>query len=57
MATLEKIYNEIKALRKELDLFIPRESLTDYAHPKRIASAYRRAILCYPNRSRRDAGN
>ena len=57
MATLEKIYKEIKALRRELAVLIPRESLAAYANPKKIISAYQRAIAQYPNRSSANAGN
>jgi hypothetical protein len=50
MATLEKIYKELKALRREVEIFIPRESLSDYTHPKKIVAAYKRASRRYPNR-------
>ena len=51
MITLDKIYCELKALRQEVAMFLPQESLSSYAHPKKIMSAYKRAIAKYPNRS------
>jgi len=57
MPTLAKIYTEIKALRRELAVLMPRESLSDYTHPKKIVSAYKRAIKQYPNRSRVNANS
>ena len=50
MTTLDKIYCEIKALRQEVAMFLPQESLSSYAHPKKIMSAYKQAIVEYPNR-------
>jgi len=49
MTTLDKIYCEIKALRQEVAMFLPQESLSDYAHPKKIMSAYKQATAKYPN--------
>jgi hypothetical protein len=53
MATLDKIYYELKALRQEIAMLLPREPLAGYAHPKKIMSAYKRATSKYPNRATR----
>jgi len=35
--------HEIKNLRREVAIVLPSESITEYAHPKRILASYRRA--------------
>jgi hypothetical protein len=47
---LKHIIEELHLLRQELNLIVPREDLSEYAHPKRIKRAYERAMLQYPPR-------
>ena len=49
MVTLDNIYTELKALRHEVALFLPLESLGGYANPKKISAAYKRSVSRYPN--------
>ena len=46
--SLETIYRELKALRREVAAMVPVESVKDYAHPTRIVTAYKRATKKYP---------
>ncbi len=46
--SLEDVLKEVQALRREVSLFIPTESLDEYSHPERIISAYKEAIKNYP---------
>jgi hypothetical protein len=41
--TAKAILNEIKSLRREVALFLPSESLTDFTNQKEIRAAFRRA--------------
>ena len=45
---LEEVLKEVQALRREVALFIPSESLDEYAHPEKIVAAYKEAIKKYP---------
>ena len=46
--SLEEVLKEVQALRREVALFIPSESLDEYAHPEKIVAAYKEAIKKYP---------
>ena len=37
--SLEEVLKEVQALRREVALFIPSESLDEYAHPEKIVAA------------------
>ena len=45
---LEHIFNEIRLLRNEVNLFMPTEDLGVYAHPGKIRSSFNRALRKYP---------
>jgi len=45
---LREILQEIRALRSEVILLFPKESLEEYKHPGRIKRAYQKAIEQYP---------
>ncbi|OGC87722.1 hypothetical protein A2949_00460 [Candidatus Adlerbacteria bacterium RIFCSPLOWO2_01_FULL_54_21b] len=47
---IRDVLKEVRELRREVSLFIPTESLSDYAHPKRILASYRKAIKLYQPR-------
>ena len=47
---LEKIYQEIKSLRRDLVRVLPSESLEEYDNSKSIILSYKRALKKYPNR-------
>jgi hypothetical protein len=44
----KQIVNELRLLREQIALVLPHESLEDYANPRRILSAYRKALKEYP---------
>jgi hypothetical protein len=43
----KKIIEEIKILRREINLIFPLEDIEEYKHPKRIKRSYERAIRKY----------
>ncbi len=45
---MKDIFKEVRALRLEVAMFLPTESLDEYKHPKRIMNAYKKAIAKYP---------
>ena len=49
--TLQEIVLEIRALRTAVDLLVPSENLRDYAHPRRIAASYKRAVKLHSPKS------
>ena len=46
--TLRAILEELRMLRNEMQLLLPQENLTDYAHLERIKRSYLRAVKHYP---------
>ncbi len=46
--SLEDVLEEVQALRREVGMFMPTESLDDYNNPKEIVAAYREAVKKYP---------
>lgn len=51
---LEKIYREIKLLRRDFVKVLPFESLEEYDNSKSIVTSYKRALKKYPNRFTED---
>ena len=45
---LEIILDEIRTLRRDLSLILPREDLENYDNPSRIKKSYQKAIKLYP---------
>lgn len=43
MATLDTILNEVRSLRREVGLFLPTESIDDFANKKEILAALKNA--------------
>ena len=46
--SLKDLFDEVRALRRDVALMIPTESLSDYKHPKRLMTAYKKAITEHP---------
>ena len=46
---LEKIYQEIKSLRRDLARVLPSESLEEYDNSKSIILSYKKALKKYPS--------
>ncbi len=46
--SLEDVLEEVQALRREVGMFMPSESLDEYAHPEKIVAAYKEAVKKYP---------
>ncbi len=44
---MRDVLKEVRELRREVSLVIPTESLSGYAHPKRILTSYRAATKRY----------
>ena len=44
---MENILKEIRLLRNEISLILPREELSGYSHPARVRRSYRRALKAY----------
>ncbi len=49
-ATLGVILQEIRILRRDLDLVVPQEKLSDYTHPTRIKNNLAKALRAYPKK-------
>ena len=47
---LGMILDELRLLRREVDLLLPTEDIKEYAHPDRIKRSYGRALKQYPPR-------
>lgn len=45
---LQSILAELRLLRNEVMLLLPRDELGDYSHPERIKKAYQNALKKYP---------
>jgi hypothetical protein len=45
---LKEIFKEVRSLRRDFDIFIPTESLQDYAHHSRIKNSLKKALQEYP---------
>lgn len=41
---------QINGLRRDIELVIPSESITEYSNPKRILDSYNRAVKKFPSR-------
>ena len=46
--SLEDLYREVVALRRDVSLFIPTETLDAYKNKKEILAAYKKAAMKYP---------
>ena len=46
--SLKDLFREVRALRMEVAMFLPTETIDGYKHPKRIMVAYKKAIEKYP---------
>ena len=46
--SLEDLFAEVKALRQEVSLFMPTESLEGYTHPSRLLASYKKALISHP---------
>ena len=46
--SLKDLFKEVRALRLEVAMFFPTETLESYKHPKRIMAAYKKAVAKYP---------
>jgi hypothetical protein len=46
--SLKDIFEEVRALRQEVSMFFPTESLAGYKHPERIIASYKKAIAKHP---------
>lgn len=46
--SLKDIFEEVKALRQEVAMFFPTESLDGYKHPERIMASYKKATTKHP---------
>ena len=45
---LEKIFEQVSMLRKEVSLLLPHEDIENFAHANRIKQSYRHAIKEHP---------
>lgn len=45
---LRNIFKEIRLLRNEVSLFMPTESIEEYAHSERIRNSFKKALKHYP---------
>ena len=45
---LHHIFNEIRLLRNEVNLFMPTEDLGGYVHDSRIKNSFNKALKKYP---------
>ncbi|MBI2450957.1 MAG: hypothetical protein HYV52_01295 [Parcubacteria group bacterium] len=48
--TLNSLLQEVRFLRQEITLILPRENIKEYAHPERIKNSYQKALKKYPPR-------
>ena len=46
--SLKDLFEEVRALRREVAMFLPTESFEGYKHPKRILASYKKALAKYP---------
>jgi hypothetical protein len=46
--SLKDLFDEVRALRREITMFLPTESLAEFANPKRIMASYKKAVAKYP---------
>lgn len=51
LQAVERVAIEVRALRKDVALFVPSESVKSYKHPKRILASFRRAVRKFPPRT------
>jgi len=47
---MRDVLKEVRGLRRDVSLILPTESVSGYAHPRRIVSSYNRATKLYPAR-------
>ena len=47
---LHAVLDEIREIRRDLDLLIPAERLEDYSHPARIRRSLKKALREFPIR-------
>ena len=47
---MRDVLKEVRGLRRDVSLILPTESVSGYAHPRRLISSYRRATKLYPSR-------
>jgi len=47
---VREVLREVRELRQEVSFIIPTESVSGYAHPRRLLASYRRAIKRHPPR-------
>lgn len=47
--SLKEVLDEVRALRREISMFLPAESLEGFKNPKRILDSYKKAIAKHPN--------
>ena len=45
---MKRILQELKLMRSEISLLLPREDISEYSHPSRIQKSYRRALKKFP---------
>lgn len=45
---LTEILKELRNLKKEVELIVPQEDLSDYSHPARIKRSHQKALKQYP---------
>lgn len=47
---MRDVLREVRELRRDVSLILPSESLSGYAHPRRILTSYRKATKLHPPR-------
>ena len=47
---MRDVLKEVRGLRRDVSLILPTESVSGYAHPRRLVASYRRATKLYPAR-------
>lgn len=45
---MQKILQELKLMRNEISLLLPKEDISEYSHPSRIERSYRKALKKFP---------
>lgn len=48
---LSKVLQEVRSLRRDMDIIVPSESLDNYKHPDRILGSFRRATRKFAPRA------
>jgi hypothetical protein len=46
--SIAKLIKEVAALRRDVSLLVPTESLSGYKHSKRITASYKKALASHP---------